>query len=47
MPGDNATASRKFPPDSNMDVGGAVLRFRDAAGVVWMRRPDGGLIEQH
>jgi hypothetical protein len=29
-----------------MDVSGTILRFRDAAGVKWMRRPDGGLVEQ-
>lgn len=25
---------------------GAILRFRDAAGNKWIRRPDGGLVEQ-
>ena len=46
MPGTQAEYGRVFPPDTNMAVSGAVLRFRDAAGVIWMRRPDGGLTEQ-
>lgn len=46
MPGANTSSSRDFPRDTNMAVSGAVLRFRDAAGVIWMRRPDGGLTEQ-
>ena len=27
-------------------VSGAILMFRDAANVRWIRRPDGGLVEQ-
>jgi hypothetical protein len=46
MPGAQAEHLRVFPLDTNMAVSGAVLRFRDAAGVIWMRRPDGGLTEQ-
>jgi hypothetical protein len=29
-----------------MAVRGAVLRFLDAAGTSWLRRLDGGLVEQ-
>lgn len=46
MPGSEAESTRDFPLDTNMAVSGAVLRFRDAAGVRWIRRPDGGLVEQ-
>ena len=46
MPGASSRNSRAFPPDTNMAVSGAVLRFRDAAGITWMRRPDGGLTIQ-
>ena len=46
MPGAGITAARDFPHDTNMAVSGAVLRFRDAAGITWIRRPDGGLTEQ-
>ena len=45
MPGDRPARSRTFPPDTNMDVSGAVLRFADAAGIKWVRRPDGYLGE--
>jgi hypothetical protein len=46
MPGADATRIREFPQDSNMDVSGGILRFTDAAGVKWIRRPDGYLAEQ-
>ena len=46
MPGEREEKSRDFPPDTNMAVSGAILRFRDAAGVRWIRRSDGGLVEQ-
>jgi hypothetical protein len=46
MPGEREEKSRDFPSATNMAVSGAILRFRDAAGVRWIRRPDGGLIEQ-
>jgi hypothetical protein len=46
MPGKDADCERDFPLDTNMDVSGAILRFRDAAGLKWIRRPDGGLVEQ-
>lgn len=38
--------SHDFPRDTNMADIGAILRFRDAAGVKWERRPDGGLVDQ-
>ena len=46
MPGADWVEVREFPDDTNLDVSGAVLTFRDAVGVTWMRRPDGGLTEQ-
>lgn len=46
MPGEREEKSRDFPSEANMAVSGAILRFRDAAGVTWIRRPDGGLVEQ-
>ncbi len=45
LPGVVAKATRQFPEDTNFDVSGAIVRFTDAAGVRWMRRPDGKLIE--
>ena len=46
MPGGESVHYRDFPDDTNMAVSGAVLTFRDAAGTTWMRRLDGGLVEQ-
>lgn len=46
LPGATHTSKRNFPPGAILETGGAVLRFRDAAGATWMRRPDGGLTEQ-
>ncbi len=46
MPGAEFRTVRAFPPRTNLDASGAVLRFRDAAGITWMLRPDGGLTEQ-
>ena len=46
MPDSETFSDREFPDDSNMDACGAILRFRDAAGIKWIRRPDGGLVEQ-
>jgi hypothetical protein len=46
LPGEDTDGHRPFPDDTNMEVSGAILRFRDAAGVKWIRRPDGGLMEQ-
>lgn len=36
MPGADETQVREYPPDTNMDVSGAILRFTDAAGVKWI-----------
>lgn len=49
MPGAEPKRSRRlFPEDTNMNmnVSGAILRFTDAAGIRWIRRPDGYLGEQ-
>ena len=46
MPGEREEKSRDFPGETNMAVSGAILRFRDSAGVRWIRRPDGRLREQ-
>lgn len=46
LPGDTHASTRDFPPGTNLHASGAVLTFRDAAGTMWMRRPDGGLTEQ-
>jgi hypothetical protein len=46
MPGSEEKRIRRFPLDTNVAVSGAILMFRDAAGVKWIRRPDGGLVEQ-
>lgn len=46
MPGEERWEIREFPDGTNLAVSGAVLTFRDAAGLAWMRRPDGGLTEQ-
>jgi hypothetical protein len=46
MPGDEEVSVREFPPGTNLAASGAVLRFRDAAGVTWMLRPGVGLTEQ-
>ena len=41
-----SAGGRAFPRGANLAASGAVLRFRDAAGAKWMRRPNGELIEQ-
>jgi hypothetical protein len=46
MPGVEISKVRDFPPGTNMAASGAVLSFRDAAGMTWIRRPDGGLVER-
>lgn len=43
MPGTEASGSREFPSDAEMVASSAVLTFRDAAGVIWLCRPDGSL----
>jgi hypothetical protein len=45
MPGADASRMRPFPYGVNMEVSGAVVRFTDANGVRWLRRPDGYLGE--
>jgi hypothetical protein len=49
MPGEKSAFARKLPPDLPASVDralyGAVLMFRDAAGVTWFRHPDGRLVE--
>ena len=46
LPGGDPSRIRNFPEGTNMAVSGAILRFTDAAGVKWVRRPDGYLGEQ-
>lgn len=46
MPGNEARRERSFPSGANMELAGAVVRFTDASGVRWLRRPDGDLTEQ-
>jgi hypothetical protein len=46
LPGDSVKSARAFPPDTNMEVSGAILRFQDAAETRWIRRKDGYLGEQ-
>jgi hypothetical protein len=46
LPGATHKSTRDFPPGTNLEVSGAVLHFRDAAGTKWTRRPDGYLGEQ-
>jgi hypothetical protein len=50
MPGGTKEFRRPLPadlPDSvDRSLFGATLRFRDAAGITWIRTPDGGLTEQ-
>jgi hypothetical protein len=45
MPGDETSKIRVFPQGTNLEVSGAVVRFTDAAGIRWLRRPDGDLTE--
>jgi hypothetical protein len=44
MPGKKTDTSHDFPLDTNMAVSGAILTFRDAAGVNWIRTADGSLM---
>jgi hypothetical protein len=46
MPQTTAEASRRFTRGTSLDASGAVMRFTDAAGDRWQRRPDGDLQEQ-
>lgn len=45
LPHEEVHATHGFPPDTNMEYAGAVLVFRDAAGITWRRRLDGTLTE--
>jgi len=45
MPGDKASRMQPFPSTANMSNSGAYVRFTDANGVRWLRRPDGYLNE--
>jgi hypothetical protein len=46
MPGETIDKEGDSKEDTNMAVSGAFLRFRDAAGVIWTRAPDGELTEE-
>lgn len=45
MPGDEVSMTRQFPENADPQLLGAVVFFRDAAGVRWRERPDGQLDE--
>ncbi len=45
MPGNQASRTREFPHGFDTDISGAVVKFTDANGVRWLRRPDGYLNE--
>ena len=45
LPGNEVAVSRTYPAETNFDVAGGVVTFRDSAGVTWMRRRDGELLE--
>jgi hypothetical protein len=44
LPGAEMQKDREFPPSTSMAAVGAVLTFRDAAGVDWIRTADGLLM---
>jgi hypothetical protein len=46
MPGAEQSKRRVFSRNADLDVCGALVTFRDAAGITWMRSPDGALTEQ-
>jgi hypothetical protein len=50
MPGRQEDLTHLFPddllPSVNVFLFSAVIRFRDAAGVRWLLRPDGHLAEE-
>jgi hypothetical protein len=46
LPGLEHPSRREFPSETDLSASGAVLRFRDAAGTTWLRKPDGDLAEQ-
>jgi len=45
MPGGEATRTRIFPGDADANINAAVVRFTDASGLRWLRKPDGNLSE--
>lgn len=45
MAASEVSKRREFPRNANLDVCGAALEFRDAAGVRWLRSADGDLDE--
>jgi hypothetical protein len=45
LPDAESSRTREFPYGVDMNISGAVVRFTDAAGVRWLRRPDGYLNE--
>jgi hypothetical protein len=46
MPHSEKTKDRVFPNNASLSECGAVATFRDAAGIKWMRKADGELMEQ-
>jgi hypothetical protein len=46
MPGEQVTRTREFPAGASTDLCGAVVRFTDANGSRWLRRPDGYLVKE-
>jgi hypothetical protein len=45
MPGDDTSKIRVLPLRADLEAR-VVVRFTDAAGIRWLRRPDGGLTEE-
>lgn len=46
LPGDKTVKSGSYPRGTDLGICGAILEFRDAAGVKWLRRADGYLGEE-
>jgi hypothetical protein len=46
-PGSEILFHRELPPDVSPDLFHAAVRFRDAKGITWLRRPDGTLSEDY
>ena len=45
MPRSEVSKLRLFPYGVDLDASGAIVRFTDASGVRWLRRPNGNLDE--
>ena len=45
LPQKTVDTTREFPLGTDQRTSGAVIRFRDASGIRWQRRPDGELTE--